>query len=657
MDGAHRIRKARRLAAAVATFLIASLAALACVASPRAALAEAASETHTLNFRNADIVAFIEDISALTGYTLIVHPEVRGNVTVTSQAQLTRDQVFEVFLATLRTYGYTAIQTAPGTYRIMPETAAAQNSGAVGSADVKNDEFITEVFSLKHFDATEAARMVTPLVNHRGQVSASASNNLLIVVDYAGNIGRIRQIIADLDKDRSVVRTITLENASARDVVRVVNGLEQAKGPGDAVEARVQAVALEGSSSLVLRGDPSGVERAAAMVSSLDVASAPTESLRVISLKNARAADVAPTLEKVARTLRPASDPQHEISVPVDEASNSVVLTADPQTVAALARVVDQLDVRRPQVQIEAIIVEIGQGVARDLGVQYVIAGNHGTIPFAATNFSQSAPNLLAITGALIANNSSSGGASVSDDVKQAAINSILGTAGGIFGVGGSTSDGLFGAILNALQQDSESNVLSTPHVTTLDNEAAHILVGQNIPITTGEALGADLKNTFRQIQRQDIGVKLTVTPQITEGDAIKLKITQEVSSIADNVNGEFVTNKREIDTTVLADDGGVVVLGGLMEGTEKSSTNKVPLLGSIPLVGHAFSSTSHDRERTNLVVFLRTTIVRDAAGSRALAQGTMRDLATTQSARNTPASDRFDALLRQALGKPYGAQ
>jgi general secretion pathway protein D len=645
-----------RMLAAWPRHVAALLGAMACLLAAQAARAQSPSdETHTLNFRNADIVAFIEDVSALTGYTLIVHPEVRGNVTVTSQAELSREEVFEVFLSTLRTYGYTAIPTSTGTYRIVPETSAAQNSGAVGTVDVPSDEFVTAVFELEHFDAAEAARMVTPLVNHRGQVSANAEANLLIVVDYAGNIGRIRELLTELDQNRTMVRTATLANASSFEVARVINALEEQTSGGPGLQ-RGAAVPLDGSNSIVLRGDPAAVQRMASLVSELDVASAPTENLRVIALRNAQASEVVPILEAVARTMRPTSGSEIAITIPFDAATNSVILTADPQTLAALVRVVEQLDVRRPQVMIEAIIVEIGEGVARDLGVQYLIAGDEGdSIPFAATSFSRSAPNLLAITGALTLEDDEDD--DIAEDVRAAALASILGIQGGVIGVGGESDDGLFGVILSAVQGDDESNILSTPHITTLDNETARILVGQNIPITTGEAAGSDLVNTFRQIERQDIGVQLEVRPQISEGDSIKLYIRQEVSSIFDVTAGEFITNKREIETTVLADDGEVIVLGGLIEGTETTTDTKVPLLGDVPLLGRAFSSTSRRRSRTNLVVFIRATIMRDAGDARALANQSMGALSSAQAERSGAQADRFDALLREALGQSYGSQ
>ncbi len=624
------------------------------VALAPASAQEPADATHTLNFRNADIVAFIEDVGVLTGYTMIVHPEVRGTVTVSSQAELTREQVFEVFLSTLRTYGYTAIPTTAGTYRIVPETAAAQNSGAVGSQpDLLSDEFVTEVFQLRHVSAVEAARVVTPLVNHRGQVAALPENNMLTVVDYVGNIDRIRAILDDLDQDRTIVATVTLMNASAFEVARLVNAIEGESVAGE--QPRAIAVALDSSNSLVLRGEPEGVARMRGLVADLDVASMPTENLRVIALQNAQAAEIVPILESVARTMRPPSEGQ-EISIPYDAASNSVILSADPQTLQALVRVVEQLDVRQSQVVIEAIIVEISDGLARDLGVQYVIAGNeNSSIPFSATNFSRSAPNLLAITGALAIDEDDD--EELSEDVRSAALASILGLRGGAFGVGGQSDDGLFGVILNAVQNDDESNILSTPHITTLDNEPASILVGQNIPITTGEALGSDNVNPFRQIERQDIGVKLEVLPQITEGESVRLSIRQEVSSIFDAVAGEFITNKREISTTVLADNGEIIVLGGLIEGTENSVESKVPLLGDVPLVGRAFSSTSRQQSRTNLVVFIRASILRDAESSRSQAARSLDQLVAAQGGRSGGAADRFDGLLRESLGPAYGGQ
>lgn len=607
-------------------------------------------ERHVINMRDADIHAFIEDVTAVTGFTFIVHPEVNGRVTVTSQALLTREEVFEVFLATLRNQGYAVIPTTNGSYRIVPEDAAAESSRAVGVGSQLDDQFVTEVIRLRHIDSIEAARMVTPLVNHRGQVSANATSNVIVVVDYAGNIERIREVLHELDQDRSVIDTVVLESASAYEVARVVNELNGSSS--DDRGAAFMAVALESANSVLLRGDDVAVTRARQLIARLDVASKPTETLRVMRLQHAKASDIVSILESVARSMAPPGDTE-AIQIPYDDATNSLVLTADPQTLNALVRVVEELDVRRAQVRVEAIVVEISDGLARDLGVQFLLAGKDGsTIPFATTNFSRSAPNLLAITGALATDNGDEDD-NVRNSLRDLAVGSLLGVEGMAFGIGGENDDALFGLILNAVESDAGSNVLSTPSIMTLDNEPAHIMVGQEIPITTGEALGSNNANPFRTIERQDIGVLLEVRPQINAGDTVQLHLRQEVSSISGAIGagGEIVTNKREIETTALADNGEIIVIGGLIENSESDNVSKVPLLGDIPGVGRIFQSRSRTRRRTNLMIFIRSTIVRDAAGARAVTAESYRYVADGAAGAARDARD-FDQLLRDTLGE-----
>jgi len=634
------LRQATQLVAIIAFLTVSS-----------AALAQGDNEErHVINMRDADIHAFIEDVTAVTGFTFIVHPEVSGRVTVTSQARLTREEVFEVFLATLRNQGYAVIPTSNGSYRIVPEDAAAENSRAVGLGSQLDDQFVTEVIRLRHIDAVEAARMVTPLVNHRGQVSANAASNVIVVVDYAGNIGRIREVLQELDQDRSVVDTVVLESASAYEVARVVNELNGSRN--EERGADFMAVALESANSVLLRGDDVAVSRARQLIARLDVASKPTETLRVIRLQHAKASDIVPILESVARSMAPPGSSE-TIQIPYDDATNSLVLTADPQTLNALVRVVEELDVRRSQVLVEAIIVEISDGLARDLGVQFLLAGKDGSsIPFATTNFSRSAPNLLAITGALTTHDDGEDD-NTNDSLRDLAVGSLLGIEGMAFGVGGQNDDALFGLILNAVEADSGSNVLSTPSIMTLDNESAHIMVGQEIPITTGEALGANNANPFRTIERQDIGVLLEVRPQINAGDTVQLHLRQEVSSISGAVGagGEIVTNKREIETTALADNGEIIVIGGLIENSETESVSKVPLLGDIPGLGRLFQSRGRTRSRTNLMIFIRSTIVRDAEGARAVTAQSYRYVADGAAGAARDARD-FDQLLRDTLGE-----
>ncbi len=603
-------------------------------------------DTHVINMRDADINAFIEDISAVTGYTFIVHPDVNGRVTVTSQDSLTREEVFEVFRSTLRVQGYIAEPTSNGSYRIVPESTATPQSETFGAEGRPSDQFVTDVIRLNYADAAEAARVVEPLVNHRGRVAAYSDNNTLVVVDYAGNIGRIREIVGELDRDNSEVATIALTNASAREVADVISSLS---GPGRDGRATVQltAVALESSNSVVLRGDEGEIARARALVHDLDMGSAPTETLRVMRLEHARAAELAPLLEAVAR--QSGAPTEGELTIPFDEATNSIILTAsDPRTLEAMVSVVRELDVRPSQVRVEAIIVEISDGVARDLGVQFLLAGDDdSSIPFAATNFSRSAPNLLALTGALTVQDGDdeTTGANLAD----AAIASLLGINGATFGIGGENDDGLFGVILTAVQNDTDSNILSTPSVFVTENRPARINVGQEVPLTTGEALSSDFSSTFRGIERRDVGVQLEVFATISDGDTIMLDVRQEVSSVAGTVSDDFqelILNNREIETTVIADNGEVIVLGGLIDTIDMVDNSQIPLLGDIPLAGRLFRSEGVTRQRRNLMVFLRPTVVEDLDGSRAVTADSLTDVLTPAASAESSFEDRVRDML-----------
>lgn len=594
------------------------------------ALTPAVAQKHVINLKDAEINAFIQDVSAVTGYTFIVHPEVRGRVTVTSQVPLEREEVFDVFLSTLRVQGYAAIPTSNGAYRIVPDSLAKETAASddYRRPDQSDDQFTTQVVQLRYFDAVEAAKMVKPLVNPRGSVTANANSNVIVLVDYAGNIDRVRRVVTELDQDRSVISTIPLQNVSADEMQRVVNSLNSNRRGGEGeLTGNFSAVAMESGNALVVRGDRAAVARVKQVVSDLDAQSRPSANTRVVFLKHAQAADIVPILEQVARSMgenRPVGEDGVALeTIPFDAATNALILSADVNTLAAMERVIKELDIRRAQVLVEAIIVELSDSAARELGLQFFLSGTgNSSIPFAATNFSQSAPNLLAAAGALLvddddASDVGDGGGTLA----EIALSSLLAQEGGLIGGAGQDGDAIFGVILNALQDDVNSNILSTPSIMTLDNEAASIIVGQEIPITTGEALGNNNSNPFRTIERKDVGVQLEVTPQIGEGDVIKLDLRQEVSSVSGPVslaNTELITNTREIDTTVLADDGEVIVLGGLIEERETGTQTKVPFLGDIPIAGRAFRNEGTQKEKTNLMVFIRPSIIRSDIDARA---------------------------------------
>ncbi|GAB4151801.1 MAG: type II secretion system secretin GspD [Sphingomonadales bacterium] len=577
-----------------------------------------------LNLRGADIRAFIDDVSMSTGHVFIVDPRVQGNVTVVAHQPVKPADLFQIFLSTLRVHGYTAIPTSTGAYRIVPDETAAQDGG-FGPDRVTGDQFVTEVFTLQHGDAAAVVNMLKPIVHRQGQAIASPASNKLIIVDYAANMARVRNVVARLDRDTSQLHTVSLKNIGAVEAADILNDVAKAgSGREQRSAGALSIVPVEAANMLILRGEKDALEAMLPIVARLDEGGRQQGDIRVRGLKHAKAEDLLPLLEQMSGTLTAvggdggsARGDRRRASIAVDKGTNALVISAEPAMQQALEAVIRQLDVRRAQVLVEAIIVEVSDTAARELGVQYILSGGEGSkIPFSATNFSNSAPNILAATGALIADREGLFEDDALSGLQAAAVDSLIGANGFIGGFGGETRNGtLFGFILNMLDRDLGSNVLSTPFIMTMNNEPARVLIGQEIPITTGEALGSANINPFRTVERQDVGIQLFVTPQISEGSSIKLTIRQEVSSIIGPVSAtstELILNKREVETVVLADDGEIIVLGGLIEQDEQISVDKVPFLGDIPVLGRAFRSEGKSRARTNLMVFLRPTIVRD---------------------------------------------
>lgn len=621
----------------------------------------------TLNLRDADVRAFIQDAARVTGRNFVIDGRVQGKVTVVSDRPLSRSEYFEVFLSTLRANGLVAVPTANGAYRIQPAETAAAQPGKIGLSGAARNQFVTEVFRLRAIDAASAVETLRPLVSREGSVTANRGANSLVVADYADNIRRIRTLIQRIDSDGAATELIALKNANARELATSLQQLVAGSSSGgENARGAIAIVAVDSSNSLALRGDRGSVSRFAAMARDLDRRAASGAEVRVIWLQHADAAKLLPVLQQIVgqsvtpaasegSTPSPAPASTGATSTPVAstsggggrnapviaryEGANAIIISAPSDMQRTLGDVVRQLDTRREQVLVEAIIVEISDTAARKLGVQFLLGGKPGSnIPFAATNYSNAAPNILTIAGAVAARElntttttvngtttTTTTNNPVSDQLAQAAVNSVLGAAGAFGGFATNVgNNGIFGAIINAVQQDNKSNILSTPSVVTLDNQEAKILVGQEVPITTGEKLGNNFDNAFRTVQRQNVGIQLEVKPQVNEGDAIKLFIRQEVSSIAGPVtnNGsDLILNKREIQTTVTVDDGQIVALGGLLDDNERRTIEKIPLLGDIPALGQLFRSRAKSREKTNLMVFIRPTILRSADDARKLAE------------------------------------
>ena len=617
------------------SFAAVALSALIAAQGPLLAAPAVAQDgaRQTLNVQGADIRAFIQDVARTTGRTFIVDPAVTGNVTVTSQRALNRTELFEVFLSTLRANGLVVTPTSSGAYRISPAQGAAQGPSTVGS-----ERFSTQVFQLRNIDAASAAETIRPLVGPQGQVLANPSGNSVVVADFADNLSRIRSLIQRIDVDRAAFDVVTLENSSAAEIAGVLAQVLAPPG-GQPGQGMVSVTPVASSNSVILRGDPAAVARVRPLVEDLDRRARSADDVKVVFLQHANAEQLLPVLQQIvgqpvtaasatatpsARGAGEAAPPQpvaapaapapgQKASIARFPGANALVISASADTQRMLAEVIRQLDSRRQQVLIEAIVVELGDTAVRELGVQWLLAGSDGN-PVGLTNYSDRAAPLVPLAGGAAAGQLDKDDP-LREQLQNLALNSLLGANGFIGGGGGRIgSDGLFGFIINAAKSDEGSNLLQTPSLMTLDNEEATILVGQEVPITTGEALLDGNSNPFRTTQRQDIGVKLIVKPQINAGGSITLFLRQEVSSINGVLTrgaSDLVLNKRELETTLVVDDGEIAVAGGLLDQNDRLSVDKVPGLGDIPVVGALFKSTSRQRGRTNLMVFIRPTIIR----------------------------------------------
>jgi general secretion pathway protein D len=671
-----------------------ALAALLLVAAP--VLAQ-----QTVNLRDADVRAFIQDVSRATGRTFIIDPRVQGKVSVVSERPLDQAGYFELFLSTLRANGLVVTPAAGGAFRVAPADGAATQP----SAGQGRDRFETAVLNLNFIDAASAIESLRPLVSREGQVTANRAGNAVIVADYADNVARVRQLARQIDQDRAAVRVIPLKHAGAREIATSLAQVAQ----GSAEGRGWQVAPVDASNSLVLRGDPATLTKLARTVADLDQAAAAGSDVRVFFLNHADAEKLVPVLQQlVGQPVSPASQAapavqtqsafgnanaanqgqQPAASAPLPaqptggslgtsgfvpgasigrgqaviaryEGANAIVIAAPADVQRRLGEVIRQLDVRREQVLVEAVIVEISDIAAQRLGVQFLLSGTGGSnIPFSVTNYSNAAPNLLSVAGAIAAEKRYGQDNATTVALRNAAVNSLLNANGGQFGFGGNLgSNAVFGFVVNAVKADTASNVLSTPSVMTLDNAQARILVGQNVPIATGQALSNNFDNAFRTVQRQDIGIALDVRPQINAGGTIKLTLRQEVSSIATSVVTQnipdLILNKREINTTVTVDDGQIIALGGLIDENERRAIEKVPLLGDIPLLGNLFRSKTRDRTKTNLMVFIRPTIIRNADDAAKLTGERYQYVRAEQARREATADPSIDALVRDYLKAP----
>ena len=569
-----------------------------------------------INMRDADIRAFAADMAQISNKTIVLDPRVKGNVTVVSNQDLDAGEAYAVFLSVLRVHGYAAIENN-GVVKVMPESGARQDATVNNK---NNDSLATEVIRLSQANARVIAPLLKPLVNKQGHIAAYEATNSIIIADYVGNLSRIKSILLELDKNPAdTFELIPLDNTSANEVARILGSMWRGDNQ---MSKSFSAIAVERSNSILLRGQIGVIKQIKRVISRLDSNSSQSSNLKVIYLKYAKAEDLTGILEKVAESLEEEipseSSKKNKTSIGFHNDTNALIISAQPDILKSLESVISQLDIRRAQVLVEALIVEISDKLARDIGVQFLFLGDGESSPIATQRFGTPNPDLISTIGAETSEDSTT-----SSTMQTRAANSLLALDGLAVGVARYKASGTsFATILNLIAQDGDSNVLSTPSIMTMDNEEASIVVGQEIPITTGETLSGSNSNPFRSVTRQEIGVKLVVRPQINEGNAVKMYINQEVSSIfgpLGEMSTDLITNKRNIKTTVLVEDGETIVLGGLIDDDVQESVKKVPFLGDIPLLGRLFKTTSISRTKRNLMVFLRPTIVRNSEDVRAI--------------------------------------
>lgn len=589
----------------------------------------------TLNLKQTDIGVFIESVSRITGKTFIIDPRVKNKkVTVVSQHEMDEDEIFALFLSVLQVHQFSAVETSNGVYKIQQLQAAKQDSVPVYTNQGKKysgDQLITRVIKVDNIDVGQLVPLLRSLVSTQGHMAQYKPTNVMVIHDTAGNLERIVKIIRQIDKESNEdIEVIALEHASASEVVRILENLEKRSGPakGPATN-KPKFVADERTNSILLSADRKASLRLKAIIARLDSATDSNGNTKVIYLKYANAEELATLLEGVGDSIEKESGKDKsktrrgggkDYSIKAHADTNSLVVSAAPDVMRSFESVIRDLDTRPLQVHVEAIIVEISDIKVKELGIQW--ATKAGLV-----NFTNSSPSVAQVAGGVLSyqgieqpgGTSIIDGVVVKDPVKNtgdngAALGQILaGVTGALFGF---TDDKSWASLVKALASDTDSNVLSTPSLTTLDNEEASISIGQEVPIITGSTLGNNNSNPFQQVSRQDVGIKLKITPQINEGDAVRMTIEQEVSSIAGATGADIITNKRQITTTVLAGDGQTIVLGGLIDDDIQESAQKVPLLGDIPILGHLFSSKATTKVKRNLMVFIRPTIIRDAYGS-----------------------------------------
>ena len=594
----------------------------------------------TLNFVNAEIDTVVRAMGQITGKNFLLDPRVKGTINISSVAPVSADLAYQILISSLRMQGFTAVE-GKGVVKILPEADAKQHYSQTYGKVVKSggDQVVTQVYPLQHATAAQLVTVLRPLIAPNNAVSAYPGSNTLVITDYAENLKRLTQIIEAIDKPNDAeFNIIKVKHLSAIELAQQLSRLfaDPAGAPAGQASGSALMIAADGrSNSLLVRTDNQGkLETLRTMVAQLDTPAAGMTNLQVVHLRNADAVKLAETLRQLATsearaaaltgstggaTTPVTTGSSNGVTILADAASNSLVINAPDHLYNSLRAVIDKLDAQRAQVFVEALIVEVNSTKAAELGIQWQGPLLQRTDNFAlvgGTNFGTGGNNLLGLSASIAAG---------TPILPGTGLNLALGQ---MITLNGKKITSLT-ALARVLASDSDTNILSTPNLLTLDNEEAKIVIGQNVPFLTGSyAQGTTggtsaTVNPFQTIERKDVGITLKVKPQVAEGDKIKLQILQEVSSVDQTQSNDagIITNKRSIETTVLINDGEAIVLGGLIQDDVQNGVDKVPGLGDIPLLGALFRSESRQRKKTNLMVFLRPAVVRTQEDMSSLTQ------------------------------------
>ena len=582
------------------------------------------------NFKDTDINEFINIVGKNLERTIIVDPNVRGKISVRSYDMLNEDQYYQFFLNVLQVYDYAVVEMPSGILKVVrSKDAKTSNIPVVETNANDGDQMITRVVPVYNVPVRELAPILRQLNDQAGggNVVSHDPSNVMMLTGRAAVVNRLVEIIERVDRaGDEEVEIVKLKYASASEMVRIIDSINKSQGKANTgAKSDPRVVADDRTNSVIVSGDIKARQRLINLIQRMDQELETNGNTRVIFLNYAKAEDLVKVLQGVSASIqaeeqasgapRRSSSSNRDVSIDSHEDSNALVITAEPDMMRSLEEVIRQLDVRRAQVQVEAIIVEVFEGDGATLGVQWVSEEgggtqfNNGVIPVGSLGVALRQAEDRTVDESYVTEEGNVVQRERTVEGNLTPLANLLGSANGL--IAGVIKDG-WGAVVQAVSTDTNSNVLATPHLTTMDNEEAFFIVGQEVPIITGTSTGDNNSNPFQTVERQEVGIKLKVTPQINEGDAVQLLIEQEVSSVSGATSVDISINKREIKTTVIVDDGGTIVLGGLIDEDVQESVSKVPLLGDIPILGHLFKSTSSNKRKRNLMVFIRPTIVRD---------------------------------------------